>query len=333
MVPLVVEPRGVDFLDSPFGYVLLVLRTSNTYPFRTMEVSTALTLELGSLHQPVVTAYQLGVILFQLYRAKSYQGQALVRLEKEAPAPSDLKRITDRLLKNGVLQPYKGLSGSVFALLGQRPAPADVACVVNPFAYLSHLSAMEYHGLTQRMPAILSLSSPSPAEWQQFALARMKRDLGEEAFEGYRASGLPVLTQPRFDKIERQPVKVYSSSHLGAFVAVRDRPLRVATVGRTFLDMVREPDLCGGIYHVLEVFEAHAATYLRLITDEIEQHGTKIDKVRAGYILDERCGLKSSVLDRWQAEVQRGGSRKLYAKGEYSSRFSERWSLSLNIEE
>jgi predicted transcriptional regulator of viral defense system len=298
-----------------------------------MEISTALTLELGSLHQPVVTNYQLGVTLFQLYQAKTYQGQPLIRLEKDVPASSDLKRVTDRLLENGVLQPYKGFSGSVFTLLGKQLTAPEVACVVDPFAYLSHLSAMEYHGLTQRMPSMLFLSSPSTAEWQQFALARMKRDLGEESLETYRNAGLPVLTRPRFDKIERQIVKVYTSSHLGAFVAVRDRTLRVATIGRTFLDMIREPDLCGGIYHVLEVFEAHAATYLRLITDEIEQHGTKIDKVRGGYILDERCGLKNVTLDRWQAEVQRGGSRKLYAKGEYSSRFSERWSLSLNIEE
>ena len=298
-----------------------------------MKVSTALTLELGSLYQPVVITYQLGVTLFRLYQAKTYQGQAITRLEKDVPTSSDLKRVTDRLLKNGVLQPYKGFSGNVFTLLGKQPTALEVACVVDPFAYLSHLSAMEYHGLTQRMPAILSLSSPSPAEWQQSALARMKRDLGEESLEAYRTAGLPTLIRPRIDKIERQVVKVYTSSHLGAFVAVRNRALRVATIGRTFLDMLREPDLCGGIYHVVEVFEAHAATYLRLITDEIAQHGTKIDQARAGYLLDERCGLKSPTLDCWQAEVQRGGSRKLYAKGEYSSRFSERWSLSLNIEE
>ena len=297
-----------------------------------MEVSTALTLELGSLHQPVVTTYQLGVTLFRLYQAKTYQGQAFTRLEKDLPTPVDLKRVTDRLVKNGVLQPYPGFSSTVFTLLGKQPTAPEVACVLDPFAYLSHLSAMDYHGLTQRMPALLSLSSPAPAEWPQFALAKMKRDLSEPLLETYRAAGLPTLTRPRLDKIERQVVKVYSSMHLGAFIAVRDRALRVATVGRTFLDMIREPDLCGGIYHVVEVFEAHAATYLRLITDEIAQHGTQIDQARAGYLLDERCGLKSPTLDRWQAEAQRGGSRKLYAKGDYSSRFSERWSLSINIE-
>jgi len=298
-----------------------------------MEISTALTLSLGKLYQPVVTTYQISVILFQLYQAKAYEGQALPRIEKDAPTPLDLKRVTNQLLTNGVIQPHKNFPSAVFSLLGQQPTAPEVACVLDPFAYLSHLSAMEYHGLTERLPAVLFLSSPSPKDWQQFALARMTKELGEQKLESYRSAGLPALSKPRFDKIERHVVKVYSSSHLGAFIAIRDRALRVATLGRTFLDMLREPDLCGGIYHILEVFEAHAATYLRLITDEIEQHGTKIDKVRAGYILDERLGLTSSALERWQADMQRGGSRKLYAKGEYSPRFSERWGLSINIEE
>ena len=58
-------------------------------PIGIMEISTALTLELGSLHQPVVTLYQLGVKVFQLYQAKTYQGQAFTRLDKAVPTPSD----------------------------------------------------------------------------------------------------------------------------------------------------------------------------------------------------------------------------------------------------
>lgn len=298
-----------------------------------MDATTALTLELGSLHQPVVTTYQLGTLLFRLYQTKTYQGRPLAQLKKDFPEPLDLKRMTDRLLENGVIQPHKDFSGGVFVILGKEPTAAEVACVVDPFAYLSHLNAMEHHGLTHRMPKMLFLSSPPPTEWRQSALGRMKRDLGEEQFEVYNTAGLPALTKPRFDKLHRQAVNFYTSLHLGAFVAIRDRALRVATLGRTFLDMLREPDLCGGIYHVLEVFETHATTYLRLITDELDQHGTKIDQVRTGYVLEERCGLESPSFERWRSQVQRGGSRKLYAKGEYSSRFSEKWGLSLNIEE
>jgi predicted transcriptional regulator of viral defense system len=111
--------------------------------------------------------------------------------------------------------------------------------------------------------------------------------------------------------------------------------MRVATIGRTFLDMIREPELCGGIYHVLEVYAEYAQRYLRLIVDVIDRHGSKIDKVRAGYILDERLELPhaNSTIESWRALVQRGGSRKLQANAPYSSRFSEKWCLSINIEE
>lgn len=219
-----------------------------------MDTTTALTLELGSLHQPVVTTYQLGTLLFRLYQTKTYQGKPLTQLKKDFPEPLDLKRMTDQLLENGVLQPHKDFAGGVFVILGKEPTASEVACGVDPFAYLSHLSAMEHHGLTNRMPKMLFLSSPPPTEWRQSALARMKRDLGETPLEVYNTAGLPALTKPRFDKLHRQAVNVYTSLHLGAFVAVRDRALRVATLGRTFLDMLKEPDLCGGIYHVLDVY-------------------------------------------------------------------------------
>jgi hypothetical protein len=78
-----------------------------------MEISTALTLSLGKLRQPVVTTYQISVILFQLYQAKAYEGQALPGIEKEVPTPLDLKRVTNQLLTNGVIQPHKNFGSFV----------------------------------------------------------------------------------------------------------------------------------------------------------------------------------------------------------------------------
>jgi predicted transcriptional regulator of viral defense system len=114
---------------------------------------------------------------------------------------------------------------------------------------------------------------------------------------------------------------------------VQGKPRRVATIGRTFLDMLRAPDSCGGIYHVMDRYAAEAPRYLRLIVDEIDRHGTNIDKVRAGYVLAERLKLAHPAFDAWRAFAQRGGSRKLYAQAGYSPRFSETWCLSINIDE
>ena len=60
---------------------------------------------------------------------------------------------------------------------------------------------------------------------------------------------------------------------------------------------------------------------------------TIIDKIRTGYILDERVGLNNTAVENWRMEVQRGGSRKLVAEAPYAPTYSEKWGLSINIEE
>ncbi len=98
---------------------------------------------------------------------------------------------------------------------------------------------------------------------------------------------------------------------------VRGRPIRVSTIGRTFLEMLKNPELCGEINHVLDVFEEYGEKHIRLITDDIDKNGTPIIKVRAGYILDELLNVKSEVIEKWSSFAQRGGSRKLDPKSEY----------------
>ncbi len=300
-----------------------------------MIVSTALTLNLGSLNQPVVTSYDLGLILFRLYRTKHYKGESLDEISKDLPDRTDYKRQVQKILESGVIhQSNKVKHRDVYFILGKESAtPEEIVCCIDPFAYLSHMSAMEWHGLTDRIPKILFISSPPEALWRKFALERMQKDFGEDDFTLYKSAKLPVLQHLRLEKISGKTVNRYASSHRGSFTLVKGSSLRVSSIGRTFLDMIREPDLCGGIYHVLEIYKEHAKDNLNLILNEIDRHGTKIDKVRAGYILEERVGISNSVIDAWMVLVKRGGSRKLYAHNEYSPVYSEKWCLSINIEE
>ena len=90
--------------------------------------------------------------------------------------------------------------------------------------------------------------------------------------------------------------------------------------------MRRHPS-CSG-----RICKSSAETYLDLIIDEIDRHGGPIDKVRAGYILEEICNLQSGRLETWLEYVQRGGSRKLDPDAEYRETYSERWCLSLNVD-
>lgn len=296
-----------------------------------MELTKALTLSLGSLDDPVITSYQLGRVLVTLYVEKKFRGEALLKLQKDYPDGRDFSRCVGKLLDEGVLSGYKGLPNTIYTILGRSKAnEEDVACTVDPFCYLSHLSAMDYHGLTNRIPSKIFLSSPSTTMWKESALKKMQGDLKEQLAE-YVESGLPTLKRVQFQKIGTKQVHIHNSLHLGAYKNVRGRPLRVSTIGRTFLDMLRTPHLCGGMTHVLDVFAEFGEKYLRLITDEIDSHGKPIDKIRAGYIFEERLDLQSDTIKSWERYIQRGGSRKLDPSEEYIPKWSEKWCISLNI--
>ncbi|MBU4337793.1 MAG: hypothetical protein KJ548_14620 [Actinobacteria bacterium] len=297
-----------------------------------MSLSKALTLSLGELNQPVVSKYHLGVILFHLYSTTSHRGNPISGLKLKYPDSPSFNYHLNKLLNLGIITPTIKLRSSVFNILGKESnSPGEIACSIDPFTYISHLSAMEYHGITDRLPKILYLSTPEQKKWRSFAQDRMHKDL-KDNFDIYINNRLPQLTRIGFDKIGSINVHRHSSLHYGAYKNVKDSQLRVSTIGRTFLDMIRAPDLCGGIYHVIEVYQEYSHSHLNLIIDEIDRHGKSIDKVRAGYILEEKCNIRNNPsVESWKKYVQRGGSRKLDSAQEYSPTYSERWCLSLNI--
>lgn len=269
----------------------------------------------------VISAYEFGVLAFSSGASHD-----------EAWSRKLFQSVVDQLTTIHLLSPLPKDSEQIgFVLFGREGATAgEIACSLDPFAYVSHLSAMEYHGLTDRFPKMLCLCRPPAMEWRRQAALRMQKDLGDR-LPAYQKAGLPRLSRSPFSQIGSTAVKVLDRTHLGAFRHVAGSSLRVATLGRTFLDMLREPSWCGGIQHVLDVYRSNAARTLRLITDEVDRHGEPIDKIRVGYVLTELCGLSSPVIDGWVRHAQRGGSRKLDPDAEYASAFSDRWKLSLNV--
>ena len=269
--------------------------------------------------RPVVTAYELGLMT-------ATQAQEGVDL------PSLYKEVLRSLSSSGLISPAKEFkTGTVFHLFGRnKPLPMEVACSIDPFAYVSHLSAMEYHGLTDRFPKILYLSTPPDKEWRELAAARMAKDL-KEIQEDYRKAKLPALQFQKLDRIEGVSVELVRRSHRGAFKTIQSPSIRVAMLGRTFFDMLREPELCGGMLHVVDTYRDYAGRYIKLIIDEVDKHGRPIEQARAGYLLEEVCELSSPLIDAWAIKAQRGGSRKLDPQAEYAPHFSERWALSINV--
>jgi len=276
-----------------------------------------LTRQIGQHAAPVLSAYALGIMIFRLHQSAEVE-QRPASLEVQALGRQQYKEMESQLLSVGVLEKIPHLRGKAYSIFGRSKAPAaEFICGVDPFCYISHLSAMEF---------------PSTSEWRKLAKEQMQKDL-VEYYPAYIAARFPHLVSFRMEKFGKTPIEYINSSHLGAFKNIHDRSLRVSTIGRTFLDMLRRPDLCGGMQHVIDVYKDTARKYLRLIQDEIDTHGTGIEKVRAGYILSEFCGARSEQrIQAWKEQfAQRGGSRKLDPTGEFSATFSEDWSLSLNV--
>lgn len=298
-----------------------------------IQLATAVTRYLSKLTQPVVTDYELYLTIFRLFQTKKYRESVIEVDEHSKPTLQYLKQsVFKPLIDSGIIFPLPGFpKDRVFQFLGKQQDAEDIACTVDPFAFISHLSAMAYHGLSNRLPKVIYLSTPPPKDWTNFANKRMEKDYSGH-FKEFLDYGLPKLTRINFTEIKKNKIFKYSSIHQGAFKHIDGRMLRVSTIGRTFLDMLRKPEYCGSMYHVVDVFENSAEQYSKLIIDEIDRHGTNIEKARAGYLFEDILKIKDSRFDDWAKNAQRGGSRKLDPKQPYRETYSERWSMSLNMD-
>jgi predicted transcriptional regulator of viral defense system len=298
-----------------------------------MDIKAVMTRYLRELDQPVITDYDFCVAVFNFHQKKKYRNEQ-IDISGQFPLYDEvINQIIRPLINMGIIAQHKDFpEGRVFQISGNQYLEAgDITCSVDPFAYVSHLSAMAYHGLTNRLPKILFISTPPSKDWQKFASQKMEKDC-KAYLKDYLNCDFPKLINIKFEKVQKTQITRYSSIHQGAFKNVEGRNLRVTTIGRTFLDMLRKPDYCGSIRHVMDTFIAFGLQYKRLIIDEIDRHGNSIEQARAGYLLEDCCKIRDKKIDEWAKRVQRGGSRKLDPEGPYREIYSDRWCLSLNLD-
>lgn len=277
---------------------------------------------------PIVTDYELFILGRQLLNAKQWAGEQLKRL----PAGWDQVRArnaTRRLeARKSITADADFRSGVWRVVQSTRSGSAEeVACIVDPFCYVSHLSAMQRYGLTDRSPEALHLTTPARSVWNMLRDQKMAEDLG-----GPTDNEHPLLLRLGFKgELRRRPVIVHESSHPARPVEVRGEKTRITSIGRTFGDMLSEPALCGGIRHVVNMWERHAEQWADQIIGEVDKMESKMVKVRAGYLLTEVLEIEDSRIDGWEQFAQRGGSRKLNPDAPYAPTYSERWMISINV--
>lgn len=284
---------------------------------------------------PIITSYEIGLYVFRVMQKGEYKGKEL--RTKTLPSRTHLNRVIKTLLDNGIISNISGLSKNVFAyaplFLHEKDNINKLICEIDPFSYISHLSAMVYHGLTDRLPTTVFCTSLAQDEWSEQAKLKMKQDLKEKYSFFITQTNLPSFTRIHFKKnrLLGKAINLLKTKNIKGNYVKTENGIKVASIGRVFRDMLRKPLFCGGMQHVLDVYEEYSSIYLPYILSELNQHGTKIEKARAGYILNEICNIQSKEIDLWLEDVQRGGSRKLDPNAPYETRYSEKWGISINV--
>jgi len=274
--------------------------------------------------KPVLSHFDFFRIALAMYRQSS--GRKLY-LRRDAPDRDDIARFRSILKTAGAIANDRDYGSRVIRVLSVSDLPAeDIACLIDPTCYVSHLSAMQRWGLTNRTPQTLALTRPDRRTATIAVRAHMTKATSEAEHNPYP---LTLVQHPH--RIRRRDVTMYESKTAGAFMINRGTDTRLSTVGQTFLDMLQRPDLCGGMSHVLDVWEEHASAFLDEIASTVDRTPRALIKSRAGYILEERLGLRHPCIERWKAFGQRGGSRKLDPTRDFAPVFSETWMISLNV--
>jgi hypothetical protein len=273
---------------------------------------------LSEQQQPILAEKALYDLLAALYAGK-YSARFALKVRKPEPSEADLNATIQRLRSARVIRPDPDFPGTHFQVFDVLEQSAEsVCCLVDSTIYISHLSAMQIHGVTDRTPTQLSLTRPTASA------------LGPEG-ELVVPPSLARRQRRSFpDNIRGRPILFHETRHpgysgqMGAFS-------RVATIGQTFLDTVSHPAWCGGMLHVLSVWERETSFHLDEIIEAVDRYPIKLVKVRAGYILDEMLGISDERIFSWLRFAQRGSSQKLDPEKEYASTYSEKWMISLNV--
>lgn len=276
---------------------------------------------------PVISYYSFFLLGYEVFSKGQWNGERLKRMPK-AWDETRVRNALNNMEKRRALVPDEDFKSNIWRVTQSTRAGSaeEVACIADPFCYVSHLSAMQKYSLTERSPKALHLTTPARPIWNEMRDEKMRNDSTK------MGKIKPPLNLPGFRKeLRRRPVVLHVSSHPWKPVALAGEETRVTSPGQTFADMVARPELCGGMRHVMDVWEREAEFWIPEIVDAVDQLDSQIAKVRAGYLLSEMMGIEVPALEQWQRYAQRGGSRKLDPDGDYAPVYSERWMISLNV--
>jgi len=248
------------------------------------------------------------------------------RLPDQAKASS----IRMELESDGAIRPARGVPG-VFVvdvpyanLL--EVSEEQIVQEANPWAVFGFLTAMVHHGLTDLLPKDLyAIHFEDDEHLRRVPLGAMPEDWADDLPRP--PAKLPAQVN------EKQVVwtTIKGSRAFGVTIGYSaGLPIYLTDVERTLIDAIRMPEKCGGIAKTLQAWRDAEGFDLDRLLKYTDDYGIQVLRQRVGFLV-ERLGLAHPKLDHWREGLQRGGSVRLVAGGEYSSVYSADWNLSLNV--
>lgn len=251
---------------------------------------------------------------------------------REGKAPRSASGVRTRLRRLQAAGDLEQVVAGVYVVDAPFAAalPVSESAVVmecDPWAALSHQTAMLHHGLTDDVGrAIWATSSvgrrPDPRERPPLGTTR----------EEWIDVAAPARRHPK--SIRGVPVHWVTRSSGTEFGIVADivdgQPAHVTDLERTLLDVLREPEYGGGFARVAAAWNrASGRIDIGRLVQHTEATGSPVMRQRVGYILD-RLGVCDGRVEGWRTRLQRGSSIVLVAGRPFAREFDPRWNLSLN---
>jgi predicted transcriptional regulator of viral defense system len=240
----------------------------------------------------------------------------------------DLKSVFRQMARRGEIKPIHGFR-QIFEVTVPYARQGfvderEVLFELNPYAALSHFSALVFHGLTEEQPKGITATVSADVTGSLYPIGTIPRD-----WEG--------IEQPRGrtpTHILGRPVTWIRVNPEGFFGVQEYQPLgysmRYTTMERTLIDGLRNPAICGGIGNVLRAWvRAQDMIDLDLLVHQVERLNITVMRQRIGYVLDQ-LELSHPGVEKWRTCAPRGGSSRLVGSAPFSSSYDERWNLSLN---
>lgn len=190
---------------------------------------------------------------------------------------NQLRKILSNLAKHGrVLRLRRGLYVSIGLLPGQTNAhPFVVSAFLIQRSAISHWSALQYHGLTEQVPQIVTASTPSKVVTPSMREKKSQRPKAKHAWE---------IGGVRYEYINVQLKHFFGLDKIWI-----DEDFRVSITDkeRTLLDVFIYPKMFGGIGEALGILEKALPT---IDIQKLVDHAIKYDKKslikRLGWALD-----------------------------------------------